>query len=161
VSIIKALSISPITRLRRIWEPSAEKTLNELSKLMDREMNYSMYVATIHSVSLPCLPYLGICDYIGSNLDFHISRLQFLNDDNPDTLENNEVINFSKRMKIAKALQELQSYQTVSYPFRSIEWLQSWITHEIHNSAEMNENNLNGLHEMSEGLDPGTAEEPI
>jgi hypothetical protein len=143
MSIITGLSSPPIRLLIQTWETSGVKTLNQLNKHMGLEMNYSMYFIKIHSVGPPCLPCIGICDYVGSNLDFHIARLKLLNDDDPNFLDNDKkVINFSKRMKIAEILQKLRLYQTVSYPFQSDEQLQSWITYEIHNSTEMNANDL-------------------
>ncbi len=71
MSIISGLSSSPIRRLQRTWKScvgKTEETLKELDKLMDRKLNYSMYFTKIHSVSPPCLPWLGICNYVGSNL---------------------------------------------------------------------------------------------
>jgi son of sevenless len=63
MSIISALNSTPIHRLKRTWEivPSKTQTqFKELNDVMHSTMNFSIYREKIHTVSLPCLPFLGI-----------------------------------------------------------------------------------------------------
>lgn len=62
MSIISALGSSPIHRLKRTWEMVPSKTmqiLDELNKIMHYTMNFKVYRERIHTVSMPCLPFLG------------------------------------------------------------------------------------------------------
>jgi len=106
------------------------QTFDELNKVMHSTRNYSIYREKIHTASLPCLPFLGV----------HLSDLSFIEDGNPNMLRNNEnLINFSKRMKTAEVIRELQQYQTVSYPFARIVELQTWLDNELKDSSEIQE----------------------
>ena len=133
MSIISALNSNPIHRLKRTWGRVPRKpmqTFDELNKVMHSTRNYSIYREKIHTASLPCLPFLGV----------HLSDLSFIEDGNPNMLRNNEnLINFSKRMKTAEVIRELQQYQTVSYPFARIVELQTWLDNELKDSSEIQE----------------------
>jgi son of sevenless len=63
-------------------------------------------------------------------------------------------INFSKRMKTAEVIRDLQQYQTVPYPFQRINELQLWLDHELQNSSEVQE-----LYELSTQVEPRERED--
>lgn len=70
-------------------------------------------------------------------------------------LRNNEkLINFSKRMKTAEVMRDLQQYQTVSYPFTRIIELQAWLDNELTNSSEIQE-----LYDLSTQVEPRERED--
>ena len=70
-------------------------------------------------------------------------------------LRNNEkLINFSKRMKTAEVVRDLQQYQTVSYPFTKIHELQCWLDNELTNSSEIQE-----LYDLSTQVEPRERED--
>jgi son of sevenless-like protein len=148
MSIISALNSTPIHRLKRTWEMVPSKTMqtfDELNKVMHTTMNFSVYREKIHTVSLPCLPFLGV----------YLSDLTFIEDGNPNMLRNNEnLINFSKRMKTAEVMRDLQQYQTVSYPFTRIIELQAWLDNELTNSSEVQE-----LYDLSTQVEPRERED--
>jgi len=121
------------------------QTFDELNKVMHSTMNFTVYREKIHTVSLPCLPFLGV----------YLSDLTFIEDGNPNMLRNNEkFINFSKRMKTAEVVRDLQQYQTVPYPFQKVQELQMWLDHELQNSSEIQE-----LYDLSTQVEPRERED--
>jgi len=70
-------------------------------------------------------------------------------------LRNNEkLINFSKRMKTAEVIRDLQQYQTVPYSFQKINELQAWLDNELTNSSEIQE-----LYDLSTQVEPRERED--
>jgi len=135
------------------------QTFDELNKVMHSTMNFSVYRERIHTVSLPCLPFLGNnsflhhCKLILPGV--YLSDLTFIEDGNPNMLRNNEkLINFSKRMKTAEVIRDLQQYQTVPYPFHRVAELQAWLDNELANSSEIQE-----LYDLSTQVEPRERED--
>jgi preprotein translocase subunit SecB len=90
-----------------------------------------------------------------ANSGVYLSDLTFIADGNPDMLRNNEqLINFSKRMKTAEVIRDLQQYQTVPYAFQKVHELQSWLDVELANSSEIQE-----LYELSTQVEPRERED--
>jgi len=70
-------------------------------------------------------------------------------------LRNNEkLINFSKRMKTAEVIRDLQQYQTVPYPFHKVPEIQSYIDVELGKSSEIQE-----LYDLSTQVEPRERED--
>jgi son of sevenless len=67
---------------------------------------------------------------------------------------NDKLINFSKRMKTAEVIRDLQQYQTVPYPFQRVQELQSWLDNELTNSSEIQE-----LYDLSTQVEPRERED--
>jgi len=85
----------------------------------------------------------------------YLSDLTFIEDGNPNMLRNNEkLINFSKRMKTAEVIRDLQQYQTVPYPFVRVNELQMWLDNELANSSEIQE-----LYDLSTQVEPRERED--
>ncbi|CAG8769421.1 2943_t:CDS:2, partial [Ambispora leptoticha] len=105
-AIISGLNSAPIHRLKRTWEMVNQKTmqtLEALNRIMNSTKNFSDYRETLHSVNPPCVPFLGV----------YLTDLTFIEDGNPDTLKKDRaLINFSKRMKTAEVIREIQQYQS-------------------------------------------------
>lgn len=147
-------------------------TFDELNKVMHSTMNFSIYRERIHTVSLPCLPFLGTALPCPSSLPLrsslsclcrwwvlipgvYLSDLTFIEDGNPNMLRNNDrLINFSKRMKTAEVIRDLQQYQTVPYPFVRVNELQAWLDNELTNSSEIQE-----LYDLSTQVEPRERED--
>ena len=88
-------------------------------------------------------------------LGVYLSDLTFIEDGNPNMLRNNEkLINFSKRMKTAEVIRDLQQYQTVPYPFQRVNELQTWLDNELTNSSEIQE-----LYDLSTQVEPRERED--
>jgi son of sevenless len=160
MSIISALNSTPIHRLKRTWEMVPSKTMqtfDELNKVMHSTMNFTIYREKIHTVSLPCLPFLGTPypSFMTNSLGVYLSDLTFIEDGNPNMLRNNEkLINFSKRMKTTEVIRDLQQYQTVPYPFQRVNDLQIWLDNELSNSSEIQE-----LYHLSTQVEPRERED--
>ena len=67
---------------------------------------------------------------------------------------NDKLINFSKRMKTAEVIRDIQQYQTAPYNFQRVHELQSWIDNELNNSSEINE-----LYDLSTQVEPKERED--
>jgi len=69
------------------------------------------------SSNSPCIPYLGV----------YQTDLTFIEDGNPDFLDNG-YINFFKRRLVAEVIRELQIYQHKGYAFSSVESIVHWLS---------------------------------
>ena len=75
----------------------------DLENLMSALGSYKNYRASIHSISPPCVPYIGT----------YLTDLTYIEDGNANNLEG--VINFSKREMTSKVIKELMEYQQFPY----------------------------------------------
>ncbi|EPY52023.1 guanyl-nucleotide exchange factor Ste6 [Schizosaccharomyces cryophilus OY26] len=120
-SIISALNSAPVHRLKRTWSNLSNKysiLFDSLNSLTDTSKNFSQYRECLERCSLPCVPFLGV----------YFTDLTFLKSGNKDT--NKNLINFDKRMKAAKILDEVQQFQAVPYKFDATNDLQE-LLHEV------------------------------
>ena len=85
----------------------------------------------------------------------YLSDLTFIEDANSNMLPNDEsLINFSKRMKTAEVIWDLQQFQAVPYPFEEIPELQIWINNEMQYSSTIAE-----LYDLSTCVEPRDRED--
>ncbi|EPX70859.1 guanyl-nucleotide exchange factor Ste6 [Schizosaccharomyces octosporus yFS286] len=120
-SIISALNSAPVHRLKRTWSNLSNKysvLFDSLTSLTNASKNFSQYRECLERCSLPSVPFLGV----------YFTDLTFLKSGNKDT--NKNLINFDKRMKAAKILNEIQQFQAVSYKFDSLNDVQE-LVHEV------------------------------
>ncbi|ORE01478.1 ras GEF [Rhizopus microsporus var. microsporus] len=122
------------------------QTLASIRKLMGANRNFVEYRENIHSVSPPCIPFLGI----------YLQDLTFIEDGNPDYLrKSNNLINFAKRQKVAEVIRELKQFQSFAYNFQTLQELQDFI------QAQLNcEHDVEKLYERSLQLEPRASETP-
>lgn len=113
---------------------------------MGANRNFVEYRENIHSVSPPCIPFLGI----------YLQDLTFIEDGNPDYLrKSNNLINFAKRQKVAEVIRELKQFQSFAYNFHTLQELQDFI------QAQLNcEHDVEKLYERSLQLEPRASETP-
>lgn len=105
--------------------------------------------------SMSTLPRYNTPLYLCSDSGVYLSDLTFIEDGNPNMLRNNEkLINFSKRMKTAEVIRDLQQYQTMPYPYQKVHELQKWLDNELENSSEVQE-----LYELSVQVEPRERED--
>lgn len=124
MEIVASLQNSAIHRLYNTWEMIPLKIMEiyqNLSLLMNGnagEGNFKDYRDTLKNAVPPVVPYLGL----------YLTDLTFLNDGNPDFLdENKKMINFSKLTKIAGVLRNISIYQQDSYCLETVEVIQEYI----------------------------------
>ncbi|TPX62785.1 hypothetical protein SpCBS45565_g06925 [Spizellomyces sp. 'palustris'] len=135
MSILAGLNSAPIHRLKRTWELLSARThglLDILRKTMNPTKNFSHYRETLHSANPPCVPFLG----------FYLTDLTFIEDGNPDLLApksaggKSGLINFSKRMKMAEVIREIQQYQNAPYVLMPVPELQQWLRSSLNTRVE-------------------------
>merc|ERR1712137_352953 len=106
LSFIGGVSNSAVYRLKHTREgipgPLMEK-FDELRTLMNAQNSYKIYRETLHSISPPVVPYVGM----------YLQDLTFINDGNPNNIDG--LINFRKRVLIYRVIEEFQQYQQASY----------------------------------------------
>lgn len=111
MEILSGLQNSSVFRLRKTWEkieskPYVKKIYDDLLTLMSSSNNYKEYIAALHSVHPPCIPYLGV----------YLTHLTFIEDGMKNTLNNqDDLINFEKRRKISVVIREIKQYQQQPY----------------------------------------------
>ncbi|CAI2180023.1 2452_t:CDS:2, partial [Funneliformis geosporum] len=146
-AIISGLNSAPIHRLKRTWELVNSKTiqtLESLNKIMNSTKNFAEYRELIHSVNPPCVPFLGV----------YLTDLTFIEDGNPNNLKKSRLINFSKRMKTAEVIREIQQYQSAPYNLNSIQEIQAFIKCRLQNSRDVAD-----LYDISLSMEPRERED--
>ncbi|CAG8502671.1 1002_t:CDS:10, partial [Dentiscutata heterogama] len=132
-AIISGLNSAPIHRLKRTWEmvnARTIQTLDNLNRIMNSTKNFFDYREMLHSVNPPCVPFLGV----------YLTDLTFIEDGNPDILKKNQqLINFSKRMKTADVIREIQQYQSVPYNLTPVQEIQIFIQSHLQDSRDVSD----------------------
>lgn len=142
-AIISGLNSAPIHRLKRTWEMANAKTmttLEQLNKVMQSTKNFSEYREMIHGVNPPCVPFLGV----------YLTDLTFIEDGNPNQIKKSKnLINFSKRMKTAEVIREIQVYQAVPYCLTPVSEFQTFIKSHLQESRDVGD-----LYQQSLEMEP-------
>ena len=114
------LNTSAVSRLKRTWEEvGKDRALlpDKVMALTSPQGNFSAYRNALRVVSGPCIPYLGQ----------YLSDLTFIEDGNPDVLENG-FVNFEKCNLVARAIINFKQFQDAPYNLTPIPEVQDWIS---------------------------------
>lgn len=84
----------------------------------------------------------------------YLTDLVFIEDGIPSLVKDTQLINFSKRARTAEVIREIQTYQNVSYPFKSIPEIQDYILNMMQSAGE-----VHGMYERSLQVEPRERED--
>ncbi|KAI4142682.1 MAG: hypothetical protein LQ341_003139 [Variospora aurantia] len=131
-SIISALATAPVHRLQRTWSQVNARTMNvleQLRRLMGSTKNFGEYRETLHHANPPCIPFFGV----------YLTDLTFIEDGISSVIKKTKLINFAKRAKTAEVIGEIQQYQKMPYPLKSVGDLQEYILSNMQAAGDVHE----------------------
>jgi len=108
MEVLAGLQSAAVHRLKKTWAGVKKKSnekFDEFKTLMSNRGSYKNFRHMLHNVDPPCIPYLGV----------YLTDLTFIEDGNPNTLNESGLVNFSKRRKIASVIRDIQQFQQTHY----------------------------------------------
>ncbi|XP_067939422.1 son of sevenless homolog 1-like [Watersipora subatra] len=109
--VVSSLDSAPIHRLGCTFEllkPLYKKFYDDNKELISN--HFRRYFEILRAIDPPCVPFFGV----------YMTNILKLEEGNPDCLPNTDLINFSKRRKVADITAEIQQYQNQPYNLQTV-----------------------------------------
>eukprot|EP01129_Flabellula_baltica_P014536 TRINITY_DN6981_c0_g1_i1.p1 TRINITY_DN6981_c0_g1~~TRINITY_DN6981_c0_g1_i1.p1 ORF type:complete len:1107 (-),score=304.83 TRINITY_DN6981_c0_g1_i1:11-3331(-) len=113
MEIISGLNRGPVYRMKATVaaittkDKACNKTLEFLKELTDRQKNYANMRSALRNANPPLIPYLGM----------YLTDLTFIEEGNPDTIGEYNLIHFYKCRLISNSISSIKQYQQQPYNF--------------------------------------------
>ncbi|KAF2070563.1 hypothetical protein CYY_008110 [Polysphondylium violaceum] len=127
--VVSALHSASVNRLSKTWGEVSKQQLKQFEEfvtLTSPNSSFASYREELHNANPPCIPYLGV----------HLSDLTFIEEGNPDKLENG-FVNFFKCRMVAEVIKEIQQFQQQPYNLTVIPEISGPLTnHKVATESE-------------------------
>ncbi|CAG8523560.1 11449_t:CDS:2, partial [Acaulospora colombiana] len=118
-AIISGLNSAPIHRLKRTWEMVS--AFDMMTSMIDISESHG-------DVTIDNFTIAGV----------YLTDLTFIEDGNPNIIKKSrQLINFSKRMKTAEVIREIQQYQSIPYSLTPVQDIIIFIQSHLQDSKDV------------------------